>query len=87
MASIIEYYEVSYDDGFSLSGPAVCARFLTLSAAEEYANLAGCRYVNKTKRKITVFDTVEEAEIQKREDIRKSALNKLTSEERLALGV
>lgn len=87
MATIIEYYEVSYDDGFSRSGSHVCARFLTLSAAEEYAKLDRFRYVNKMRRKIMVFDTVEEVEIQKRDDIRQSALNKLTIEERLALGV
>ena len=87
MATIVEYYEVNYDDGFALGGAYVCARFLTLSAAEEYAKLDRFRFVAKTKRKIVVYDNVKERELQQRIDIRESALKKLTAEERLALGV
>lgn len=87
MATIVEYYEVMYDDGFALGGAYTCARFLTLSAAEEYAKLCRGRYVSKLKKKLIVYDTVKELELQKREDLREAALKKLTAEERLILGV
>lgn len=87
MATIVEYYEVRYDSGFELGGAYTCARFLSLSAAEEYAKLDRFRYLNKTKQRLVVFDTVKELELQKREDLRESALKKLTTEERLILGV
>lgn len=87
MATIVEYYEVMYDDGFTLGGAYVCARFLSLSAAEEYAKLDRFRYINKTKQRLVVYDTVKELELQQRIDIREAALKKLTAEERLVLGI
>lgn len=89
MATIVEYYEVIQDSGgFDIDfRPYPCARFLTLSAAEEYAKLDKYRRVNKTKSKLVVYDTVQEIEDQKREDLREAALKKLTPQERLILGV
>lgn len=87
MATIVEYYEVMYDSGFEIGGAYTAARFLSLSAAEEYAKLDRFRFVNKTKRKIVVYDNVKELELQQRIDIREAALKKLTAEERLVLGI
>lgn len=87
MATIIEYYEVKYDSGFEINGAYTCANFLSLSAAEEYAKMDRFRYVNKTKKRMVVYDTVKELELQRREDLRENALKKLTDEERLILGV
>lgn len=89
MATIVEYYEVFADAGWNRLGEnnPVAARFLSLNAAEEYAKLDHYRYVSKTKRKLIVFDTVKEVELQHRENLRQSALKKLTDEERLILGV
>lgn len=89
MATIIEYYEVMQDSsGFDFdSRPYVCARFLSLSAAQEYAKTGKYRRVNNTRCKMVVYDTVKELELQKRTDLREAALKKLTAEERLILGV
>jgi len=88
MATIVEYYEVMYDSGFEISGANyVCAKFLSLSAAEEYAKLEKFRYVCKTKKRIVVYDTVKDLELHKRQDLKETALKKLTPEERLILGV
>lgn len=87
MATIVEYYEVRYDSGFELGGAYTCARFLSLSAAEEYVKLDRFRYLNKTKQRLVVYDNVKELELQKRVDLREAALKKLTDEERLILGV
>lgn len=87
MAIIVEYYEVIYDFGFEIDSSYVCARFTTLSAAQEYAKFDRFRYVSKLKKKIIVYDNVKELEIQAREDLRNAALAKLTNEERLVLGI
>lgn len=87
MSTIIEYYEVKYDSGFSVYEPSTCACFLTRSAAEEYAKLDRFRYVDKNKKRMVVYDTVKELELQKQADLRESALKKLTIEERKALGI
>lgn len=89
MATIIEYYEVFANVGWEGPGERnpVAARFLTLSAAEEFAKLDRYRYVSKTKQKLVVYDNVKELELQKRADLRENALKKLTAEERLILGV
>jgi len=87
MATIVEYYEVHYDSGFELDGSYTCARFLSLSAAEEYAKQDRFRFVSKNKQRLVVYDNVKELELQKREDLREEALKKLTPEERLILGV
>ena len=89
MATIVEYYEVIQDSsGFDIDfRPYPCARFLSLSAAEEYAKLDKYRRVNNTRCKMVVYDTVKELELQKRTDLREAALKKLTPQERLILGV
>jgi len=87
MATIIEYFEVLDDDGYNRDGPSSSARFLSLIAAEKYAALNRNRYVNKTKKKIIIYDSAEEVDLHKREDLKQSAISKLTTDERVALGV
>lgn len=87
MATIVEYFEVYEKNGFGYDDNIV-ARFLSSIAAEGLVKTKpGTYYVLKTTKKIVVFDSAEEYLDRHNEDVKQKALAKLTSAERLALGV
>lgn len=91
MATIIEYYPVTLDDdGFSggvYGPPPVVASFLSENAAVAYAKTKGCYHSVGKKRSLIVFDTPEEVEQFEKDQLKLSALAKLTQKEREALGI
>lgn len=86
MATIVEYFEV-YERGFGYDDNLV-ARFLSIIAAEGLVKTKpSTYYVLKNPKKLVVFDSVEEYLDRHNDEVKQRALAKLTSAERLALGV
>ena len=64
------------------------ARFANLADATALSNKKGCSYSvgNKETKSFTIFESFKEYEDWKADSVRRTALAKLTDEERKALG-
>ena len=80
----IEYWEVTecYDRDSKLIG-----NFSDEQVAHHFGSGKNSMYRSVHKRVFTIFDTIEDFENNTREKIRERALAKLTTEERIALGL
>jgi len=89
MATIIEYYEVFHADMMSGAGnlPSVAACFSSAALAKAYADKDKYLYMPSGPKTITIYDDLEEIVEARRKAAYKSALAKLTPDERAALGV
>lgn len=84
-------YEVTEPDGGGIESNHV-AYFSSETVAKQYAEQAGKSWPKNVKKryvqhKYIILDRVEEVEILKVENLRSSALAKLTPDERKALGL
>ena len=82
----MDCYEVREDDNCGVSDIHVCYVSDPTLAEAVCAKQKGYRHYKAYKKLYTVFDTMEEIEANTKEALRKSALAKLTTAEKLALG-
>lgn len=87
----IKCYEVTEPDGVGFASNHI-AYFSTKSAAEEYVRLSDKGWPKNIYEKFisnryVVLDSAEEVGILEAENLRKSALSKLTEKEKAALGL
>ena len=83
----IEAWEVVCPDGGGMSEVHVAYFSSEMVATQYAASKSWPHHVNQYKKLVTVFDTIGEFDEHSQDKLRKSALAKLSPQERAALGV